>query len=350
MLYNEMAVAIADKTQVKLTEEESARLTKVRQVNPEAYEAYLKGTFHSHKFTVEDLESAKQYYELALKIDPNYAAAYIGIAGYWGGQTYYGMLSSEVRPKVKAAADKALELDSTLPEANYMLAGLATWFDFDWDTAEREFRKTLDLNPNYAHARVFYGLYLTGMGRFEEARAQMQMGLDLDPLNSMFQAYLGVAFLRERRYDEAILQYQKALALQPNFGDALSGLRNCYHHKEMFEESLATSRELYTATGSHDLLEALDRGYEEGGYEEAMRQTAEAMAARSNRAYSLDIATLYIFAGEKERALGWLEIAYEERMQNLVYLNVYPKWDPLRDDPRFQDLIRRMNFPVVEKK
>jgi serine/threonine-protein kinase len=344
-MYSEMARTIADKTRVELTAEESTRLTNIRPVNPKAYEAYLKGQFHWHKFTAEDLETAKQYFELALEKDPDYAPAYAGIASYWGSQTYFGMLSSEVRPKIKAAVDKCLELDPTLPEGHYMLAGLATWFDFDWDTAEKHHRKVLELNPNFARARVFYGLYLTGMGRFDEARAQMQLGIELDPLNSMYQAYLGVAYLRERRYDEAIAQYQKALALQPNFGDALAGLRSCYHHKGMYEDALAKSRELYAAPGSHGLLDALNQGYEKGGYEEAMRQAAETMEARSNRAYSLSIATLYMFAGEKERAMDWLEIAYEERMQNLVYLNVYPRWDPLRDEPRFKKLILLMDFP-----
>jgi adenylate cyclase len=117
----------------------------------------------------------------------------------------------------------------------------------------------------------------------------------------------------------------------------------------MYEQALATARRLYEARGDQDILKALNRGYAEGGYKEAMRQAAEAVAARSNRAYAMRIATLYTYAGEKDRALDWLEIAFQERMQNLVYLNVYPKWDLLRDDPRFQNLIQRMNFPPVKQ-
>jgi TolB-like protein/Tfp pilus assembly protein PilF/predicted Ser/Thr protein kinase len=349
MLYSEMAHIIANKAQVRLTAKESTRLTKTRQVNPEAYEAYLKGEFHWHKFTAKDLEAALQYYELALEKDPTYAPAYAGIASYWGSMTYFGMLSSEVVSKRMAALDKCLELDSTLPEAHSMLAGNATWFEFDWEKAEREFLLALELNPNYAQARVFYGLFLTGMGRFEEAKAQMQIGLELDPLNSMYQSYLGLAFLRGRQLDEAIAQFQKGLALQPDFADALGGLMQCYHQKGMYEQALATARRLYEARGDQDILKALNRGYAEGGYKEAMRQAAEAVAARSNRAYAMRIATLYTYAGEKDRALDWLEIAFQERMQNLVYLNVYPKWDLLRDDPRFQNLIQRMNFPPVKQ-
>jgi len=349
MLYGEMARAIAETAKVNLTADETTRLAAARQVNPEAYEAYLKGQFHWHKFTKEDLETALQYYELALKKDPQFAPAYNGIASYWGAMTYFGMLSREVMPKRKAALDRILELDNMSPEAHDLLAGNAVWFEFDWEKAEKEYLLTLELNPNDAGARVFFGLFLTGMGRFEEAKAQMRIGIELDPLNSMFQSYLGLAFLRGREFDEAIAQFQKGLALQPDFADALGGLRQCYHHKGMHREALDVSRRLYAATGAQDVLEALNRGNEAGGYREAMRQAAEALAARSNRAYSMGIATLYAYAGEKEKALDWLEVAYEEKMQNLVYLNVYPKWDPLRDHPRFQELIRRMNFPASKK-
>jgi len=345
VMYSEMAQAIADKMRVNLTAEETIRLAHSRQVNPEAYEAYLKGRFHWNKLTAQDLEIAMRYFELALEKDPDYAPAYAGIASVWGARTYQGMLPSEVVPKWKAAIDKCIELDSTLPEAHYKLAGMATWYEFDWDKAEREFRLALELNPNHAKGRVFYGLFLTGMGRHGEARAQMERALELDPHNFMYQSYLGLAFLRARRFDEAIAQFQKGLALEPDFADALGGLRSCYHQKGMYEEALAVARKLYVTGGDHDLLEALNRGNEEGGYKEAMRQAAEALAARSNKAYSMGIAKLYTYAGEKDRALDWLEIAYQERMQNLVYLNVYPRWDPLRDDPRFQDLVRRMNFP-----
>jgi TolB-like protein/Tfp pilus assembly protein PilF/predicted Ser/Thr protein kinase len=351
MLYSEMAQAIADKIKVSLTAEESTRLTKTRrQVDPEAYEAYLKGQFHWNKFNEQDIEIALQYYELALDKDPNYAPAYAGIASYWGAMSYFGMLTSEIMPERMAALEKCLELDSMLPEAHDALAGTATWFEFDWDKAEREFLLTMGLNPNNAGTRIFYGLFLTGMGRFEEAKKQMEIGLELDPLNAMHQGYLGNAFLRARQFDQAIAQYKKSLALQPDFADSISGLLECYHQKGMYKEALEVARKFFNARDYDDLLEAFNHGNEEGGYKEAMRQAAEAWAAQSNRAYSMRIATLYIYAGEKDRALDWLEIAFQERMQNLVYLNVQPKWDPLRDDPRFQDLIRRMHFPVDEKK
>jgi TolB-like protein/Flp pilus assembly protein TadD len=350
MLYGEMARAIADNAKVKLTADETTRLAAARQVDPEAHEAFLKGQFHWHKFTEKDIDTALRYFELALEKDPEYAPAYAGIASVWGARTYFGVLPRKAWPRSTAAVEKSLELNRMSPEAHFWLAGAATWFEFDWEKAEREFLLTLELNPNYAQARVFYGLFLTGMGRFEEAKAQMRIGIELDPLNSMYLSYRGLAFLRGRQFDEAIAQFQSGLALQPDFADALAGLRGCYHQKAMYQEALDVSRRLYATTGDRDLLDALDRGHEAGGYREAMRQAAEALAARTNPAYSLGIATLYVYAGEKEKALDWLEIAFQEKMQDLVYLNVYPHWDPLRDNPRFRDLIRRMNFPAADKK
>jgi len=351
VLYSEMARAIADKTRVKLTADETTRLANARQVNPEAYDACLKGSYHWKKLTPAELDTAQRYFELALEKDPSYAPAYSGISFVWMARataTAAATMPHEAAPKSREAAIRSLELDSTLAEPHFALAGIATWYEWDWDTAEREFHLALDLNPNFADAHCFYGLFLTAMGRLTEARAQMERALELDPFNFMYQSYLGIAYERSRRFDEAITQYRKGLALEPNFVDALAGLRNSFHMKGMYEEALDATKRIFVARGEHDVAEALERGNAEGGYSEAMRRAAKSMAARSNLAYALRIATLYTFAGEKERALDWLEKAYQERLQNMIYLRVYPKWDPLRDDPRFLDLLRRMNLPELE--
>lgn len=191
----------------------------------------------------------------------------------------------------------------------------------------------------------FYnGLFLTAMGRLEEARAHMEQALELDPLNFMYLSYYGIAFERSRMFDEAIIQYRKGLAIAPDFIDALSGLLNCYHYKGMYDKALAVTKDQFRVRGEQEMVEALESGNAAGGYSEAMRRAADLMAERSNPAFSMRIATLYTFAGEKERALDWLEKAYKERLQNMIYLRVYPKWDPLRGDPRFQHLLQRMNL------
>jgi len=348
-MYNEMARAIAEKTRVNLTEEETTRLTKARQVNPEAYEAYLKGSYYSKKLTPADLDTAQRYFELALEKDFSYAPAYSGISFVWMARataTAAATMPHESAPKAREAAIRSLRLDSTLAEPHFALAGIATWYEWNWDKAEQEFLLALELNPNFADTHCFYGLFLTAMGRLTEALEQMKLALELDPLNFMYLSYLGIVYERSRMFDEAITQYNKGLALEPNFVDALAGLRNSFHMKGMYKEALAAAKKVFVARGEEDVAEALERGNADGGYSEAMRRAAESLAKRSNLAYAMRIATHFTFAGEKERALEWLEKAYQERLQNMIYLNVYPKWDSLRDDPRFQDLLRRMNLPA----
>jgi len=284
-----------------------------------------------------------------LEKDPSYAPAYSGIAFVWmarGTSTSAAAMPHEAAPKAREVAIKSVELDSTLAEPHFALAVIATWYEWDWDKAEREFRLALEINPNFVDAHVFYGLFLTAVARLDEARAQLERAVELDPLSFMYQTYLGKVLERLRRFDDAIEKYQKGLELEPNFIDALSGLRNAYHYKEMYDEAFTAAKRLFIIRGEDDVALALEHGNVEGGYREAMRQAADAMAAHSNLHHALRIATLYTYAGEKERALDWMEKAYQERLQNMIYLNVYPKWDPLRDESRFQDLLRRMNFPT----
>jgi TolB-like protein/Flp pilus assembly protein TadD len=347
---SEVAQEVAKALAIELLPGEEARLNSPRRVNPEAYEAYLQGSYHWRKLTPESLDTAERYLELALEKDADYAPAYSGISFVWLARataTAAAALPHEAAPKARAAANRSLELDSTLAEPHFALAGIAGWYEWDWDTAEREFRLALELNPNYADGHVFYGLFLTAMGRLKEARAHIQNGLELDPHNFMYRTYLGIAFERSRRFDEAIIHYQKALAMEPTFRDALAALRNSYHQKGMYEESLEAARKLHTARGELDVVEALERGWSRGGYREAVREAAEALISQSNPANAMRIAALLTYAGDTERALEWLEIAYRERLQNMIYLGVYPKWDSLRSDPRFQDLVRRMNLPTT---
>ncbi len=347
---SEVAREVAKALALELLPGEEARLSSARRVNPEAYEAYLQGSYHWKKLTPASLDTAERYFELALEKDETYAPAYSGISFVWMARataTAAAALPHEAAPKALAAANKSLELDSTLAEPHFALAAIATWYEWDWNTAEREFHLALDLNPNFADGHVFYGLFLTAMGRLKEARAQIQIGVVLDPHNFMYQTYLGIAFERSRRFDEAIVHYQKALAMEPTFRDALSALRSSYHQKGMYEESFEAARTLHVARGEYDVEDALVRGNLDGGYQEAMRQAAEALMARSNSANAMRIAALLTYAGDKDRALEWLETAYRERLQNMVYLGVNPKWDPLRSDPRFQDLLRRMNLPTI---
>jgi len=351
VMYKEMARAIADKTRVKLTAQEEAYLASTRQVNPEAYEAYSKGRFYLYKLTPQDLELARRYFELALEKDPNYALAYVGIAQFWGGQQQQGLVSAdEARSKAKTARLKAMELDDTLAEVHYNLANQRTWLEWDWEGAEKAFQRAFELNPNYPDACAYYSWFLFYMGRPEEAMAQIERALELDPFNATFRGLYAWDLLYARRYDEAIQDLRETLRTAPNDQMLLSALKAVYHLKGMHEEALEIWRTWFTTMGDSEAEEALARGNAEAGYFGALNHVAELYVARSRTTYVTpwQIATMYTRAGKNDEALEWLEKAYEAHDSNMPAISVDPIFDNLREDPRFQDILRKMNFPQGE--
>ncbi len=345
ILQSEMARAIADEIRVKLTPEEETRLASARVVNPEAYEAYLNGRFHWGKMTPPDLDTALQYFQSALEKDPNCAPAHAGIAMLWATLSQHGLVPpSEAAPRAKEAALRALELDSTLAEAHYALAGVKAWVEWDWEGADPEFRRAIELNPSGPDARAFYSSFLNIMGRREEATAQIERAIELDPFNPLFQAFYSVDLLLAHRYDDAIAQAQNALRTTPNHPVASSAIQMAYHAKGMYEEAMTATKALWAGFGHLEVEDALERGYAEAGYKGAMNLAAETLAANAQTTYPCDIAMLYVRAGKNNRAFEWLERAVEARDPNTPYLGL-PIFDSLRDDPRFKDLLRRMNLP-----
>jgi TolB-like protein/Tfp pilus assembly protein PilF/predicted Ser/Thr protein kinase len=352
VMYGEMARAIAENIQVKLTVQEETRFTDARKVNPEAYEAYIKGQFHWYKLNPQDLDIALKYFELAREKDPNYALAYVGIAHVWVGRQQQGLVSaSEAAPRAKTAALKALELDDTLPEIHHMLASIRTWVEWDWESGEKAYRRAIELNPNYPDPRAFYSQLLFWMGRPEEAMTQIGRALDLDPFNPLFQGAHAMSLNFSRQYDEAIAEFQKTLKTESDNWIALSNLRTAYHHKGMYEEALEIWKKWFAAKDDQEAEEALTLGFKDGGYSGALSRVAELMVQRSRTTYvtSWQIATMYTRAGKNEKALNWLKKAYEEHDGNMPYISIDPIFDDLRNEPRFQDLLRRMNLPVDEK-
>jgi len=337
--------AIVDQIRLTVTPQAAARLAGGRPVNPEAYEAYLKGRFHWYRFTPQDVETALQYFELALEKDPDYALAYAGIGDVWGVRLTMG-LPSEAGPRARAAVLKAIELDSTLAEAHDILARVKTWVEWDWAGAETEFRRAIELNPGYPDARVLYAFFLSAMKRPEEAMSEIQRALALDPFNSFFQLFYGWNLMYAGRHDDAIVQFRNAIRTSPN-ASAHLGLWQGFHQKRMYEEALVEAKKSFAAQGRGEVEEALTRGYAEAGYERAMSLAAETLSARSPMTYvpSFEIAQLYDYAGRSDGALEWLEKAFEERSPGMVILAVHPFSDAVRNDSRFQELLRRMNLP-----
>ena len=347
VMYSEMARSIAGRMQVKLAPQEETRLAAARQVNPEAYEAYLQGQFHWYKLTRPDLDSALQYFELALTKDPGYAQAYAGIAGVWVGRQQQGFVpTSEAAPKAKAAVAKALELDSMLAEVHDTMAGIKTWTDWDWEGGEAEYRRAIELNPNLPGPRTGLSHLLSVLKRPEEAMTQIQRALELDPLNPLFRDFYAMDLMYAHRYDDAIAVIRDTLKASPNDPVALSTLRSAYHMKQMYPEALDAWKASYAARGDQAAEDALARGFKEGGYPMALQRAAETLAARARTAYvpAWQIGTLYTRAGKKDAALEWLEKAYRAHDPNMPYISVDPIFDDLRDDPRFKDLLHRMNL------
>ncbi len=355
MMYGEIARTIAVKLQVKLTAEEEARFAKARQVDPEAYALYLQGMSHWYKLTPPDLEAAQKYFESALKRDPDYALAHVGMGLVQVGREQMGL----AHPGEAAEAEqnhylKALELDSNLPEVHFAIAARKTWGEWDWAGGEASFRRAIELNPNYAMARVYYSNLLAFLNRPDEALAQGEQALRLDPLNSLVMGIYSNMLVYLGRYDEAIAQGRNVLRTSPNDPIALDLLWEALHLKGQYDEALEQAKAFYAGKELTPVVEAMSGGNQTGGYAGAMRAAADTLAAISRQAYvgPWYIAYLYAAAGDKEKTLEWLEKGYAIRDPNIPYLGGEHSFfrNLLNDDPRFIDLLRRMNLPVGEKK
>jgi TolB-like protein/tetratricopeptide (TPR) repeat protein len=346
---SEVAQRVAQALALTLLPAEGARLAATRTVDPEAYEAYLKGTHHWQKATPADLDTAERYFELALEEDPSYAPAYEGLAWVWAVRQQFGIAPPhEAGPKAKTAALQAVALDEASAEAHEALALVRTWTDWDWAGAEPEWRRALEINPNGANAHAYYAHFLAIIGRTGEALHHSERALELDRFNGLFHGLYSLVLCFDQRFDEAVAAARAGLALQPHQPVALWALwlsaANAGLHKEAVAAGEVYLKVLY---GDSALGQALDRGRAAGGYSEAMLRAATALAARyeTSGAVSVDIAGFYVEAGEHGRALDWLEQAYRDRDPSLPYLGL-PVFDPLRSDPRFKDLMRRMNLPT----
>jgi TolB-like protein/Tfp pilus assembly protein PilF len=349
VMYGEMAHAIAENASVELTEDEATRLASARRVNPEAYDAYLKGMFHWYRLNPQDLETALNYFESALEKDPDYALAYAGIALVWIGRNQGGFgPPSENVPKARESALKALELDDTLAEIHYTMAILRTWHDgkWNWEEAERSFLRALEINPNYPDALVYYSNLLCFMGRTEEALEQGKKALEVDPYNALFRAIYGLTLLMAGRGDEALEQARHALQISPNDAPANSIRWEVMHMKGVYEEALAASMAFFTQLGLAPIAELMEQVFQKDGYSEAMVLAGDTLAELSQETHISPcfISYLYVYAGNKEQALAWLEKGFEIGDPNMPYIIEPAIFDLLKDEPRYQDLLRRMNL------
>jgi serine/threonine-protein kinase len=343
----DVARGVARSLSVALLPAEQRRLANPRAVNAAAYTEYMQGQAHAQKLTRPDLETALHYFDRALQHDQNFALAYAGIARVWGGRRQMGFVSAaEATPRAAAAIVKALALDDTLAEGHAGLAAHKAYGEYDWRGADVEYRRALDLDPNLTDAMASYSHVLQALGRPNEAMAQIRRALDVDPFNANHRAFYGVDLVFVRQYDEAVVQFRKALETSPNLPFAQIQLANALHMKGARAESLAVMRAQAAAGGDRESEEALTRGDAEGGYVEAMRRSADVLAARSRstNAAAVRVASLYMRAGDTDRALEWLDHAVAGGDPN-VYGAMSPMWDGIRSNPRFKSFLRRINLP-----
>jgi len=346
-LQSDVARAVAEEVQLALTPEEEARLASARTVDPEAHEAYLKGTYHWQKVTPADLDTAERYFELALEKDPSYAPAYEGLAFVWGCRQQMGITPpQEAGPKAKAAALQAIALDDESAGAHEALALVGMYTDWDWELSNQEWQRSLEINPNGASAHAYYAQFLTMVGRTDEALWHNERALELDPFNALFRSMQAMVLYADRRFEDAMPVARSALVLQPDNPVAWNTLQQLLVSMGMRDELLETRRR--RIANDLELLDAFESGLAESGGEGAHRRVAGLLASRyesSGGGDAFEIAKRYIDAGEYGTSIDWLEKAYENRDPNLPYVRALPFYDPLRRDPRFQDLLRRMNLP-----
>ncbi len=320
-----------------------------RPVDPEAYDAYLQGRSHLHRPTRADLETSREYFERALAKDPGYAPAWAGISEVWTIGRQRGYYSSQqATPASEAAAYRALALDSTLAEPHYALAEAKFYGEWDWSGADREFRRTLELRPDYAEARAFYAHLLCVLHRPDEAVRQLDRARELDPLDPLVAWIGGAAYTMVGRFDDALSLYRGALERSPDNSSALWVLWVTLASANRTDEAYATVRRWAAASGDSGIAAALERGGRSGGYRGALRAAADYQAAESasHDVGGWKIAVWYATAGEKGKALDWLERAYDEHDPTMPYLDVHPVFRSLHREPRFRALLARMKLPA----
>jgi len=348
-LQNQVAKAIADAIRINLNPQEQAALKNVRVVNPEAYESYLKGRYFWNKRTADGLKVALAYFNQAVDEDPKYAQAYSGLADTYallGDWQYAVMTPKQAFPKAKAAAIKALELDNTLGEAHNSLAFCLDGFDWDFESAGKEFRRAIELNPGYATAHHWYAWHLSLLGRYDEAIAEMKTAQSLDPLSLIINADLAELLVLAHSYDESMRQSRKTIEMDPNFALAHTQLAQAFLQKHMNAEAIAElQKAVQLSAGGPACISNLARAYVASGKPGEARDLLAELKKRSAPDYSdaSDIAVIYAALGDSNQAMHWIEIGYEQRFNPGVLLR--PGFDPLRKDPRFADLVRRIGLP-----
>ncbi|MGE5724610.1 MAG: winged helix-turn-helix domain-containing tetratricopeptide repeat protein [Acidobacteriota bacterium] len=339
---SEVAGDIVREIQSDLTPTQKRRWSAVRRVAPEAYDAYLKGLYFSNKRNAADFTRAIGYFNQAIAKDSGYAAAYSGLSDALLGEIFTGTPAEKVREKATLSAQKAIELDPSSAEAHNSLGGIREFWDWDWAAAEREYRRAIELNPNFAAGHQDYALLLAFQGRFEQAIAEAQRSQDLDPLSPFVRTTFCLELEVARRYAEAVEKCQQALELDPNFRHAHGNLVSIYIAMGKNEQAVEEYEKVASLAGRSPAEIAGIRGaFEQGGSKGFWRKLLEDSKKEGD---GVRVASLYALLGEKDQAMLWLEKAYRQRSPMMEFLKEASEFDNLRSDPRFGELLRRVGL------
>jgi TolB-like protein/Tfp pilus assembly protein PilF len=346
----EISRKISERLGLSLTGEQQRRLTRRYTENTEAYQLYLQGRYQWNRRSDEGLKKGIEYFKQAIDLDPSYGLAYAGLADCYnllGVPDVAGTLAPrEAFPKAKVAALKALEIDDALAEAHNSLAFVRFWFEWDWPGADREFKRAIELNPNYATTRHWHAIYLMTVGRNEEAIAEMRRAQELEPLSLIINTNLGWAFYYARQYDQAIEQYKRTLEMDADFANARLRLGEAYEQKGMYEDAATEYQKAVTLSRwNQRMVGSLGHAYAASQKKDEARKVVQELKENSKVRYvsPITIALVYVSLGQKDEALAWLERGYEERESGMMLRN--PQFDSLRSDPRFDTLMRKIGLP-----
>ena len=346
-LQGEVAEAIAGEVQARMTPSEVGRLTRTHTIVPAALEAYLQGRYYYEQYHETALVKSIEYYEEAVRLDPGYAAPYAGLASAWIGLHYIGAQSFEVSvPKAREAAVKALSLDDSLADAHMALAGVYA-HEWNWIDRDKEQKKALELSPGTASPHKYRATFLRHLGRFQESIDEAKRAIELDPLDLLANANLGDAYLSARRYDLAISQYRKVLDSHPNDSTVLNTLGLAYAYKHMYEQAVDAFQKQLVLDGDDPALSP-DLAYVDvlTGKKDEARMIVNRLVnlAKTEQVQPAYIAIVYAALDERKEALNWLDEAYHQHSPAMAWLKTDPRFDTIRQEPRFQDVMRRVGL------
>lgn len=344
----EIAREIVSALRIELTAKQKFPLIKHYTEDPEAYTFYLKGRHFWGQRMPEDLEKGIIFFRKAIEIDPNYALAYVGLAdSYHLLATYSVLPPKEAFPKVKEAAIRALDIDGDLGEAHNSLAAIKLLYEWDWQGAEREFKRAIELNPYFITVHEWYAIYLAITNKIDEAIAEMKLAAKLDPLSTSPHTGIGRHLYFAKKFDAAIKHLHNAIELDPNSFYAHALLGQTYVANSMYPEAIDQFKKAVELAGDSPLmLSGLGIAYARSGKQKEAREILNLLKERSNQKYipPIYIAGIYIGLGDNDRAFKWLEEAYKDRSEWMIYLNIEPMFDPIRNDPRFSELVKRVGL------